>query len=104
MKHIILSCDNSPDIEFKGERFATASTHSNVGPTQNRWEEYTIYKTAKGSFVCHKEHISQWQDEPSTAEGCVASSHQAILDFFGFDDLAKELYQIAGIDARMKVE
>jgi hypothetical protein len=58
--------DNGRDYSFTGELIASASTSpNNASPDYSggvgRWQEYELYKTEKGNYVCSKVFYTQWQ-------------------------------------------
>lgn len=75
--------DNGASLAFKGEIIAQVS---------NEQHTLTIYLTEAKRFVCHRLDHS---NKKSLAVVC--DDHKAIIDFFGNDDLAKDLYIKGGI-------
>lgn len=91
--------DGQRNVRFVGSLIASSDNHSYFGAGQNRWSEYDLYRTAAGKYICQRTRISQWQGEGNSHEVSVCGSEAQVIDFFGEDDLAKELYSDAGIDA-----
>lgn len=54
-------------VRFQGRELCEASTHSNQGPNQNRWHEYTLYATldtaVPQSYRVLDHYHTQWQGE-----------------------------------------
>lgn len=97
--HTIKSTGN-PDITLTGRLVAHVSSKSTHGECQFRWVELLLYKSDAGSFVCQVQDLSSWDNENDTYSICVCGDDQSnIIGFFGYSDLAKELYIAAGIDA-----
>ena len=83
-----------------------------------RWKEWAIYRTETGTFVCQKLGRTRMPSEVDQSEAKVVgkegvelgtleriarhkdrfSANEAIIEFFGRDGLAKELYAAAGIE------
>lgn len=100
MEQFTVTVDDGPDIRFKGERIALASTEEDCG----RWMELALYRTAGGKFVCAQSHFTKWQGEADSHTATVCENHAGVIEFFGHDRLAKEIYNDAGIDAAIKVD
>jgi hypothetical protein len=102
--------DDAADIRFDGEQLARVNNHSHDGQRSNRWLVLELYRTAGGSLVCQRIGRTIWQGERDRYEGavCVAdearSAERQVIDFFGYSDLAKELYSAAGLDAEETIE
>ena len=100
--------DGKRDLRFVGQRVAYATSQTHRGDTQNRWDEYTLYRTATGKFVLQMEYFTCWQGESGSDRAVVCDSEQeVILALESVDpcngesfllDLAKELLEEAGID------
>lgn len=57
------SYENLRDVEFIGEKLASASLYSDEHGS--RGTKYTLYKDEKGRYLVHEHNWSQWKDEPS---------------------------------------
>jgi len=103
MKQIELSNDNVRDVVFTGEKIAGASSREHQGARSSRWQVLQLYRTETGRLVCYRESVTCWQGESDTHEVCVCESHGDVMEFFGFCDLAKEIYEEADINAAQEV-
>lgn len=74
------------------------------GKEQNRYVELTLWQTKGGSFVCQRWYRTLWQGERDAFTVAVVSDHAGVIAYFGHDDLAKSLYQEAGIECVERVE
>lgn len=109
MELINLEVTGGPDLRFVGEPIASVCSSPNnasgVYSGQNgRWAEYILYRTAAGRHVCQITQCTQWQGERDRYLAEVCDDESKVIEFFGHDWLAKELYKEAGIDAAIAVE
>jgi hypothetical protein len=96
--------DGEPALKFKGEIVAEVSSSpgnasSSYSGQTGRWAELTLYKTTAGRFVCEQIGRTQWQGEHDRYSGCVSDDTTGVIEFFGHGWLAKDLYDVAGIEA-----
>lgn len=89
--------DNAPDLRFRGEIIASASSKQPYGGN-GRWTVITLYKTASGKYVCETEGKTQWQGELNRYDAAVCNTVAEVIAEFGHGWLAKELYAEAGIE------
>lgn len=97
-----LSHTDEPDVSFIGVLIGSAgespdNAHSDYSGRTGRWNEYDIYKTIKGNYVGQIFEGTQWQGEHHTCKVIVVKDKQDLVDFFGYDRIAKELFNDAGI-------
>lgn len=102
METFTLTVDYAPDLRFSGE--LVASAESSPHDVSNRysgdcmlWEELALYKTKSGKFVCHR-IVRKMCNSPDHFYGAVCDNEDEVVEFFGDDWLAEELYDEAGID------
>lgn len=96
--------NGKPDLQFNGERVASTSNspdrgHSDWSGETGRWTALSLYRTDSGKYVCHRVERTQWQGERDTHTAAVCDSVDGVREFFGYSDLAKEIYHEAGIQA-----
>jgi hypothetical protein len=108
-EEIIVRRDNERDLRFTGTRIAARSSspdkaRPNYSGSPGRWSELTLYKTEGGKWVAAKVGHTQWQGEKDRFSAAVCDTPQAVVDFFGANWLAKELYEEAGLDAAEDVD
>jgi len=109
MNTIKVQRDGDRNITFKGEKIASAETSANnacgnYSGSVGCWSEWALYKTAKGKYVASKIERSQWLGRHDTHEAAICATPSEVVAFFGQDDLAKEIYDEAGIDNAEIVE
>lgn len=89
--------DDGPDLSFNGEIVGGVSTRWNGKRRQDPWIELKLYQTKAGQFVCERLDLSEAKPELIRRSADVVDSPHAIMAFFGYGDLARELYSIAGL-------
>ena len=103
MREITVERDNAADLRFTGVNLAWASSkdpYNNGG----RWTELALYKTKGGKFVCAEVGRTCWQGEHDRFGGAVCETEQEVIKYFGHGRLAKDIYEVAGINAAEEVE
>lgn len=122
--------DDQPDIAFTGTLKASAAP-PNRG--QERWREYRVYETKAGHLVLSRVGRSVRDGERDKFEAQIFKRNQALLigdttyvpadvsggtnfftegkpmkavivDYFGFDDLAKEIYRKLGVSTETTLD
>ena len=101
--------DGQPDLRFTGERIASTANsadrgHSDFSGSTGRWTTLRLYRTTSGKFVCHRIDHTQWQGEQDGHTAEVCADEAAVMAFFGYGDLAKEIYYEAGIQAVQTID
>ena len=109
METLIVERDDDRSIKFKGHVIASASSSGNRGMHDfsgetGRWKELTLYKTAGGKFICEQIDATMWSGDRNFTRGAVCDDEDEVIDFFGGDWLAKQLYAHAEIDDSIDVE
>ena len=97
MKTFTIERDDDTDLRFEGELLGEASStderqRSDFSGETGRWQELNLYGTKAGAFVCQRIGHTRWMGDRGTHEAEVCNSHAEVLEFFGTDWLAKELY------------
>ena len=87
MENYYLKNDESLDIKFKGR--IIAGSHNCYDET------FVMYETAKGATVCEKVTLNDKCEFTRKAAICCLPNE--IIDFFGYSQLAKNLYEQASI-------
>lgn len=103
MDTITIELDGEPDIRFTGVEVASVSSRSTYND-KGRWTVLTLYKTAKGKFICHQVGHSNWINEKTRYSGKVCETADEAIQFFGQGSLAKDLYYEASISNLVDVE
>ena len=101
MNSFTIQCDDRLDFKFKGKRLGSVSSSHNI--TTGRWTELGLYRTTGGKYVCSEIGGSTWPDSPTTHRGAICETPEQVIEFFGYGVLAKELYEMAGIEAAVVV-
>ena len=104
-----LEVTGAPDLKFEGEKIAGTSNsadrgHSEFSGETGRWTSLALYRTTSGKYVCHRIDHTQWAGERDYYAAAVCQDTPDVLDFFGFSDLAKELYHLAKIPAAVVID
>jgi hypothetical protein len=93
-----LEVTNQPNIIVKGKLQAYASSTDNQAMTSyysgstGEWQTFALYETTAGQFVCHKSKCSKWVGVRDYFEALVTEDPSDIMEFFGNDWLAQDLY------------
>lgn len=103
--HEIITLDrtNNSPLTFTGNKLGEACSSPDSGlphysGSPGRWEEYSLFQTAGGQYICYRCSCSQWLGEHTTEEAHVAANLPEVVAYFGWGRLAKELYADASID------
>lgn len=100
MKKYTVKRDRDLDIEFTGEVIAGVSSYAN----SDRWTELVLYKTPSGKFICQIIGRSRIEGEYDRFAGTIVDNERSVIEYFGLTWLSKELFEVAGIDASVKVD
>jgi len=97
------------DIVFTGELIGSAETspdtaRSNYSGSNGRWQELELYRTQSSKLICQRMDRTQWQGERDHYEAKVCANEAEVIEFFGTGNLAKKLYEDAGIDCVEEVD
>lgn len=109
MEKVTIKRTGQRALQFTGELIAEAISSANnasavYSGAVGRWQELQLWRTSGGNFVCYRFDGTQWQGEHDREEAVIAKSEEAVIEFFGLDWLAQDLYQAAGIEAVEAVE
>lgn len=75
-------------LAFNGDAVASDTTRAHDGPTQNRWHDATIYRTAAGKYVVAVSYHTCWQGELEHDYADVADSPDQVPRLLaGYDPL-----------------
>lgn len=101
----VIRRDDGPDLSFTGEMLGGVSTRLD-GRQRRRdpWIELKLYRSKAGKYVCQRLDLSEVRPELIRRAAIVADSPQQVMGFFGYGDLAHELYVIAGLVPVEKVD
>lgn len=104
MGTITLKVTNGPSIRFKGDRIGFSCTTDQRGAggiysqETGRWEELSLYKTDSGKYICYTAMKTRWEDEQSYYSYKACTAHEEIIDYFGQEEVASDLYRDANIE------
>lgn len=104
MDKITLENDNARDVRFSGEKIAAVSSISSSGPSNTRWTELDLYRSAGGKIICHEIGRTRWDGESDRCAVHICNDDAALVEALGMGWLAKELYDEADIDHAEDVE
>jgi hypothetical protein len=100
LKSYVLACDDAADVQFEGRVLAAA-----VQPYRNgRSHAYSVFETRSKRIVAAKTGLSMWPMERSRQEVKVFEKLGSVTDFFGFNTLAKTLYDQLGLKTAVRVD
>ena len=104
-----LEVTGEPDLRFVGEKIASTSNSADRGNSDfsgetGRWTTLALYRTAGGKYVCHRIDHTQWQGERDAYTACVCDDVLDVMDFFRYGNMAKEIYDQAGIEAALNID
>lgn len=85
-EYIIIERDNEVPLKFQGELIGEADGNTTSGPTQNRWDNYYLYRTEAGKYVLHHEYHTCWQGERGSSEAWVRDTIQEIIHVASYYD------------------
>ena len=102
-REIKLVRDGSRDLKFRGKLLAKVETspnnaHSSYSGSTGIWAELTLYEAKNGKYICHWYHGTLWEGMSDRSEAMVCDTPDQVFDFFGARDIAKRLYEEAGLD------
>jgi hypothetical protein len=109
METIVIERDDERSIKFTGEKIASVSSSANNARSdysgqRGRCATLNLYQTKGGKFVCERIDFTIWQGEKDRSRAKVCETEDEVVEFFGNDWLAKELYASADIDTSISVE
>ena len=104
MEQFTVERDGARPLKFTGELLAEAATSPNTSGTTGRWQELSLYRTKAGKYVCQQIGFTQWQGEHDRYSAAVCDDVDSVMEFFGHGRLAKDLYDLAGLDTAIEVE
>ncbi len=87
-------------IKFSGTLLAEKSSKYEGG--LGSWDEYALYKTDKGEYVCSKAEITQWMGESDQYKAVICKDIKSVANFFDGDPtytngLAQALFDEAAV-------
>lgn len=93
MQTYIIQQDDEPNLRFTGTILASAASY----PRNGRQFVLCVAKTQGGKFVAIRQGLSIWLGEKDNVEVKVFDELAQVTDFFGYSNLAKNLYQQLGL-------
>lgn len=102
MEEFTLKRDYESELRFTGEEVARASSHSHRNNT--RWTVLRLFRTKGGKYVCQSIGHTLYENEEDRYAAVVAEDPEAVVAHYGHGRLAKELYDLAGIEDVQDVE
>jgi hypothetical protein len=80
LKEISLVFRGQEDLSFSGSLLTTESDQWINGQEQNRWNEYSLYRTAAGAYIIVSEYITLWQGERCSKSYEVFDNKDALIE------------------------
>ena len=104
-----LEVTGEPDLRFVGEKIASTSNSADRGSSDfsgetGRWATLALYRTAGGKYVCHRIEHTQLIGERAESFAEVCNNTDEVQAFFGYGELAKEIYYLANIEAVQTID
>ena len=104
--------DDMPPLRFKGKELGYARStndpeRGNWSGSWYAWQELTLFSTQSGKYVVERvnyEYNSQQDVFLPAREGKVLDGVHEVIEFFGHGNVAKALYEEAGIDAAVEID
>ena len=85
----VIKRENKPNLKFNGKEVVSVATAIRKG----RQHIYSVYQTEGGKRIGVKQGISLLFNEKDIVTAEVLDTDQALIEFFGYNDLAKALYE-----------
>lgn len=85
--------DNGPDFRFEGQLLGFVDSTLWLG----RWTQFALFKSKAGLYICSKTLVSIQYGERDIYLAVAVGTVKEVHEFFGYCDLAKELYEQANI-------
>ena len=98
MSTFVIDRDDQAKIKFKGYEIASVRNTDNRACGTNysgrtgEWQELTLYKTSGGNYVCQRIYRTRWANACDSYEAKLVKTEEAVRLFFGYSELAKDLY------------
>lgn len=97
--------DNEPDLHFTGTLVASENNKLvQDGLLSGRWKKMDLYQTKAGKYVCQLIGKTTYEGETDRYSGAVCNTKAEIVAFFGYSNLAKDLYEQANIKSAQSVD
>ncbi|WP_286874321.1 hypothetical protein [Spongiibacter sp.] len=103
METITLKVTKVPSVKFKGTRIGFSCTTDQRGAgiysqETGRWEELSLYRTESGKLIGYRVKKTKWVGESNHYSYKVCATPEEIIDYFGQEEVASELYRDAKIE------
>lgn len=104
-----LRVSGGPNLRFVGALIAQTSSSKERGADTfsgeaGRWTELCLYKTKGGQYVAQKIKRTEWDGDYDRHSAQACATAEDVKSFLGYGWLAKQLYDLAGIDAAIDVD
>jgi hypothetical protein len=109
MQSFKLKLTNAADITFNGVLIASKSTtpesaHPSYSGRLGEWEEYDLYRTESGKYICYLSEMTQHQGCKNKYSYAICATTEEVINFFGNSDMAQELYRQALINNETHID
>ena len=104
MNQEVVERDNAPDLKFTGVKIAMASSKPAYGNDGGRWTVLELYATKGGKYIAATTGVTCWQGEHDRYDAKVCNSEADVIEYLGHGWVAKEIYEIAGIENTKKID
>lgn len=99
LESCLVRCDGGPDIEFTGRLVAKVEGWS----APNEWLVLTLFESDGSILVLESEVKSRPLDLDATFDVYFFASVEALLEFLGYDRVAKQLRETLGYPTTVKL-
>lgn len=96
--------DKGQDISFHGLLIGHVTTEPQKNTRNGRWVELACYKTKSNKVILHKLGCSDVAGESNRSTVIVEDSPVALMDQYGYDTLAKSLYEQCGFKHSKQID
>lgn len=98
MKRHEIQNDFGKNIRFLGKLIGQVSSSPdpsapNYSGEFGHWQEFSVYMTMGGLFVCHRFRGTTWAGDKCSNEAVYSIDKNIVFGFFGNDELARKLYE-----------
>lgn len=104
MNNYIIENEGKKDYKFEGEHIAYVRTYPDTNyndlysGSNTSWQELTLYITNKKNYIGVKDECSLYIADKTKRDTAILKTEEDIIEFFGQDYLAHQLYKEADID------
>lgn len=108
MKELLVENSNGKNVKFVGKVIAFSATDENRASSYfsgrcGEWDEYRVYETKDGKYIVSIENKTLWAGHSDNFSAMTFEDKNEILGYFGYSDLAKDIYYQLGINCEIEI-